>query len=234
MSEHYDEGREEEDDTSTELESYTDIIEQLFQGIKDATTTLNTDQHGISVMSENNVTMHTTAIIKLTIKCNDVENTFLTNEIRICPSDEDEDVVEITVFYYVYHLSQDDEFSTTIEVAQDTCKADAIFEILWNYKLCPECLKLVKKTEEVCGDCLYHKMRQQYGLKKQFIETLDTCTICQDPVYNNKLQCGHSIHRSCILGLNTKTWYDKTVCIQCPVCRKELSAHDKNRFFSLS
>lgn len=205
-----------------ELKAYTDLVDQLL-------TSLANDED-----DDEEVGRHTTAttIIKLEVSCKDVDDTFTVRDIKMIQNPDDK-CLEITVYYTVCHLTKDDELKATIQVQDTTDRVDAIFELFWNYKLCPECLLLIKKDKEVCEDCMFHKMRQQYGLKKAYITELPSCSICQEKVYHTRLQCGHYIHHTCLLKLNPFKYFRRCEDIKCPVCRRALTHSDKNRFFVL-
>ena len=170
-------------------------------------------------------------VVKIGMQCTDVEHTFMVRDLKLVSQEEDK-AWELTVYYNVFHFSRHEEFTCVLEMPA-TLRIDAIFDVFWSYKLCPECLTLIKKNDDVCEDCTFHKMRQQYGMRKGFLEEHHTCMICQEQVYHTKLQCGHAIHHTCVLGLNPRRWYTASdgMDIRCPLCRKMLTDYDKNRFF---
>ena len=55
--------------------------------------------------------------------------------------------------------------------------------------------------------------------------------ICQESVYDTRLKCGHWLHHTCLLQLNSERWFDDMIDIKCPICRQHLTDSDKNRFF---
>lgn len=193
-----------------EFTSYSEIIDKLIDSIDSSDST-------------------TLTLIKIGIQCVDVEHTFIVRDISLVNVSDDS--IEFKIYYNVFHYTKDVEFCSVMEVENES-KVDFIFSLFWNYKLCCECLELIKKEEELCENCMFHKMRQQYGLYKGYIESYDTCVICQEDVYHCKLQCGHHIHHLCLLKLHNQMWYDSHCDIKCPVCRKELTECDKNRFFT--
>lgn len=212
-----------EDDTEhKELTSYSELVQRLLENISKRENEENDENdHG------------TTTIIKLDINCRDVEDTFTVRDIKIIQNNEEKST-EIIIYYCVLGLGKDDtELKATIEVSEEENKIDAIFEIFWKYKLCPECLHLIKKTREVCEDCIFHKMRQQYGLKHGYIDEFTTCPVCRENVYHTRLQCGHFIHHTCLVNLNPFKYFRRCEDIKCPVCRRPISHSDKNRFFIL-
>lgn len=177
---------------------------------------------------------HAMTVIKIGMQCTDVDNTFVARDLKLV-SQDGERAWELTVYYNVFHHSKHEEFNAVLEIPA-TSKIDAIFDIFWSYKLCPECLTLIKKNDDVCEDCTFHKMRQQYGMQKKFITEHHVCMICQEAVYHTRLQCGHAMHHACILGLNPHKWYSpaESSDIRCPACRQPFTDSDKNRFFTCS
>lgn len=203
-----------------ELKMYSDLVTQLLHSFSGDGQDEEEDREIAGA----------TTIIKLEINCRDVEDTFTVHDIKMIQR-TDEKCLEMTVYYTVCRLSKDDELKVTVQLPDTTDKVDVIFELFWNYKLCPECLLLVKKEKDVCEDCMFHKMRQQYGLKKGYISELHTCCICQDPVYHTRLQCNHYVHHTCLLKLNPYKYFRRCEDIKCPICRRPLTQSDKNRFF---
>lgn len=219
------EEEEEEDQEFKELRSYTELVERLLE-------TISSDQQQSEMGDDEEDDDGTTTIIKLDVNCRDVEDTFTVRDIKIVQN-PDEKVAEVTIYYTVCHLGKDDELKAQIEIPDSVSKIEAIFDIFWKYKLCPECLQLIKKEREVCENCVFHKMRQQFGMKKGYISEFNTCPVCQENVYHTRLQCGHFIHHTCLINLNPFKNFRRCEDIKCPVCRRVLSHADKNRFFIL-
>lgn len=206
-----------------ELKSYTELVERLLDTISSDNENQDTDDDDDG----------TTTIIKLDVNCRDVEDTFTVRDIKIIQNPEEKHV-EILIYYTVFHLGKDDnELKARIEVPDSSSKIDAIFDIFWKFKLCPECLHLIRNDKEVCEDCVFHKMRQQFGMKKGYITEFTKCPVCQENVYHTRLQCGHFIHHTCLINLNPHKYFRRCEDIKCPVCRRHISHSDKNRFFIL-
>lgn len=168
--------------------------------------------------------------VQLDLGCMNVENTFLINRVSF-ENGDDADTIVIVIYYNVIHCSKDDLISDIEIKREEKNRTEMVFDLLWEYKLCPECLFLIKKEEDVCKTCLFHKIRQQYGLRKGYIKEIETCMICQEPVYDTRLHCGHYAHKTCIIKLNPSKWYDDTLELKCPVCRQEFTEQDEENFF---
>jgi hypothetical protein len=124
-----------------------------------------------------------------------------------------------------------------------------IMKILWFYDLCPECYGLMnnegtdentEKTKNKCNRCKPYLMLTDYAQKKEWLkgEDIKECCICFDPVYFSQLQCGHYIHRKCMLQSNPFDYFDEKInsllVLRCPLCRKMLSIRDKMSIFNVS
>ena len=194
-----------------ELESYEKLIDSL-------TEKLFTDN------SEDVVQ------VQLDLGCMNADDTYKINRVSF-ETGEEEGTIMLIIYYNVIHCSRDDMISDIEINIKEHNRTEMVFELLWNYKLCPECLFLIKKEEDVCKTCLFHKIRQQYGIRKGYITEIETCMICQEPVYNTRLHCGHWVHRTCIIQLNTGRWYDESLELKCPMCRQDLTEQDEEQFF---
>lgn len=212
------------DEKWKELRSYTELVEKLLETISSKQENADDDE------DEDD---GTTTIIKLDVNCRDVEDTFTVRDIKIIQQ-PDEKNTEVIIHYNVFHLGKEnDELKAEIDIPESANKVDAIFDIFWKYKLCPECLHLIHNDRELCEDCIFHKMRQQYGIKQGYITEFNSCPICQENVYHTRLQCGHYIHHTCLINLNPFKYFRRCDDIKCPVCRRAISHADKNRFFIL-
>ena len=124
-----------------------------------------------------------------------------------------------------------------------------IMKILWFYDLCPECYGLMnnegtdentEKTKNKCNRCKPYLMLTDYAQKKEWLkgEDIKECCICFDPVYFSQLQCGHYIHRKCMLQSNPFDYFDEKInsllVLRCPLCRKLLSIRDRMSIFNVS
>lgn len=194
-----------------ELENYEELIDSLTEKL-------------FQTESENVVQ------VQLDLGCMNAENTFKIN--RVCfETGEEEDVIILIIYYNVIHCSRDDMVCEIEFNVKEQKRTEIVFDLLWNYKLCPECLVLIKKESDVCKTCMFHKIRQQYGIRKGIITEIENCMICQESVYDSKLQCGHWVHQTCLIKLNPGKWYDESLQLKCPVCRQSLTEQDEERFF---
>lgn len=183
--------------------------------------------------SEHNVHLY------LPMKCEDMNHTFLVNEI-LFRYDKLETLVHLDIYYNVFHTMKKQEFifTYTMEKIELTEKVvEFIFSIFFHYKLCVECLKLIKDEGELCSICTLHKYRNVYAKEKGWLnEQSSNCSICCCPVYNTKLQCGHYIHHTCLIQLLPFQWYYPSDIqtikkLKCPLCRQSLTEYDLNRYF---
>lgn len=213
----------EEEETSTKIDisdfskfedyhSFSNLLNELFKNV----ITENESNHIICC--------------QIFLKCEDVNNTFIINQIDL--SFKNNQPTFIDIFYNVYHGSKKNDIITTLEITEFDKIIPSIFDIFWKYKLCPECLQLIEQDKSLCKHCIIHKIRQEYGIIQKYLEDHHTCMICQEPVYNIKLQCGHFIHYTCLLQLNPLKWYSSNIIpLKCSVCRQDISEHDKNKYF---
>lgn len=179
---------------------------------------------------DDNDDMSTTSIT-MNMECVDVDDVFRVRSISISVSDDE--TMELCVYYTILAIEPNGSvMKTTFLVPNGVDMVDSIFDVFWMYKPCPECLRLIRKKADVCRKCTFHKMRQQFGLKKGYITDLNTCPVCQDHVYHTRLQCGHHIHHSCLVHLYAyRQSIQQSIDMKCPVCRRAISVVDKNRFF---
>lgn len=110
------------------------------------------------------------------------------------------------------------EFETIEEVI------DAVYEMSWEAKPCPECFELTRK-ETICKYCKPQRYFWEYGIQKKKVDSIPTCSICFEPVYLNRLECGHYFHVTCF------SKYYKKKKVSCPNCRAILTDLDKSIFF---
>jgi hypothetical protein len=206
------ENEEDEKKDETEYDSFSFLLENLMKSIS-------------------SLTQYNHVSCKIYMNCENIENTFLMNEIEVHLKSQMESSIDI--YYNVFRLSEKMELLTTLKFQFENKEKliDFIFEILWSYKLCPECLNIIKNKDELCYDCTFHKMRQQYGLLKKYINEHYKCMICQENVYNTKLQCGHYIHHTCLLQLHSHKWFSDNIQMKCGICRQYLTESDKYKYF---
>lgn len=168
---------------------------------------------------------------KLYVQCENIENTYMITEI-VVESMPLSDTIIANYYYNVYHYSTDELYIKKIFMKNEIEKViEFFFELCWNYKLCPECIHLINKENSLCENCMFHKLRQEYGIKKGYKISHESCMICKDVVYNTQLACGHYIHQTCLLQLNPKKWFEKNIEIKCGICRQSITEYDINKYF---
>lgn len=138
----------------------------------------------------------------------------------------------INIFYNILRCSYNENFCIEFEdlTSIDECLAK-IFEVLWKYKPCPECLYLIPSLQQLCKDCNCGKLMWDYGVQNQYVSEYEKCAICLENAYCFQLTCRHRFHKSCFVNLHDKEWYDDTTTIACPVCRGDITKKDKLVFF---
>ena len=158
--------------------------------------------------------------------CRSHDGNFQVNFVSI--NSDDNDKLHYKLYYNVVSIYNGNELSFSSKGTFENCEEilAEIFSILWNYKMCPECFDLIPNDEKICSDCLPQKLFWDHGLDKGYTNSIPTCTICFDPVYGGKLQCGHHFHLTCFQKL-----YKKKSEIQCPNCRKNITVVDRKYFF---
>jgi hypothetical protein len=101
------------------------------------------------------------------------------------------------------------------------------YNLLWNYKLCKECYKIV--PDRFCFECTSMQVFWEWG-KLKFDAEIPQCSICLEDVYHSKLECGHYFHKTCLIKLNPLNWYHSKE-IKCPNFRKVISEKDVANYF---
>lgn len=199
----------------------------------------------IETVCETVVQSDTNVHLYLPMKCEDMNHTFLVNEI-LFRYEKAEEIVHMDVFYSVFHLVKKKEFIYTQGLDPDEMKKDVlelIFRLFYHYKLCPECLRLVERdTTELCEGCSFRRLRNVFGADRGWLkendgvqEAYENCFICCHPVYHTRLQCGHYVHHTCLVEMLPCQWFSGEIGdmkkLRCAVCRKPLTEYDVNRYF---
>lgn len=146
--------------------------------------------------------------------------------------DKNDETFNVGMCYNVIRCSFDKDFSIEFDNLSsiDECLSQ-IFEVLWKYTLCPECLHLIPSDQSLCKDCMCEKLMWDYGVQNNYVSQYEKCAICFENVYCSRLSCGHRFHKSCFINLNDQEWYDDTVTVSCPICRSEITSKDKYTYF---
>ena len=169
--------------------------------------------------------------LEIPFSCDNVRHTFHIEEFRLRYHTQKRQF-EMDMEYTIYKCDEEysfvffsKPFSTMEEVV------DHLMEILWEGKLCRECLHLMQPNEKGCQKCMPSKLVMEYGMEKGKVSNYPTCSICLDPVLKHHLECGHYFHKKCFLGLNKKKWFEDDSTILCPMCRMEITSNDKLEYF---
>lgn len=135
------------------------------------------------------------------------------------------ELIKIIVYYNIFYFQNSNELSfQPSKLFQNGEEIlNYLYDILWNYKLCPECFYLVEQSQDVCQYCIPQKI-----FWEQKKESIPTCSICFDQVYGNKLTCGHYFHLTCLMKLYP---HDDSRPCTCPNCRVKMTSFDKKIFF---
>lgn len=195
----------------------------------------------IQAIYDNLLSTNSSIHVYLPLKCEDVQHTFITTEV-LFKHDRLLHLIDIQVFYSVFHISKKKEFSISTTIPIETQTPDKIMEYLFSlyykYKLCPECLKLIEDDQDLCTTCSFHKMRNNFAVENKWVERDSiggNCCICCNPVYNTKLKCGHYLHHICVIQLSPFQWFNTDDSdmkkLKCPMCRTILTEYDINRYF---
>jgi hypothetical protein len=169
------------------------------------------------------------------IICINNDETFQTKSITIYQDDHDDTFLGI-VKYRVIKCDNETTISYTIEdenLSSITMLLHSFFRLLWTSSICNECFGIVIKPEVMCKDCQPMKILYSYGIVHNYItnHSVPTCSICFDPVYYSKLKCGHYVHKTCMINMNTSNWFRYEDEYKCPICRTILTEDDKIQFF---
>lgn len=205
-----------------------DSFRQMIRGI-----------HRLITQSDSNIHVY------LPLKCQDIRHSFVTNE-ALFRYERAVDSLTVEIFYQVFHTAKKKEFTHThsfLSVSDINNLVDQLVDfiigIYFKRVLCPECLKLIDSADELCHYCSFHKLRNEYAIERQWmtdgIDMNADCCICQNPVYNTRLKCGHPIHHTCLIQLSPFQWFysdtTETRKLKCPMCRQPLTEYDINRYF---
>ena len=178
---------------------------------------------------------------KFTFESPNFENTFQTRDcylqIRHQPEEADEYVFEISFNYVIVKCHPNAYLDHTIGPTDDLSALFKNFlDFFWKKTTCPECLTgLRDPTMTVCESCIPKRILTEYALEHGIKKEIDVCPVCMERVYFSKLQCGHYIHKSCMVNLSESDWFDDEACeskrLRCPLCRKLISSSDIKSFF---
>jgi hypothetical protein len=180
--------------------------------------------------------------------CENIAKTFQVHYLtfHVTASFEQKIEYSIEVNYSVFKLPEEVVFTHTLGPYETPdLLMTSFLQLFWTMRECVECLAhLCPEDNRLCSDCIHHKIRDQFGIRMGYKACHEKCPICLDDVYNNRLQCGHYIHKACLIQLYPYSWYKmideddfeddivrKMLC--CPLCRSSLTVTDKQIFFAL-
>jgi len=137
-----------------------------------------------------------------------------------------------------YHVLRCDADTTLTHALPDvyTSPADvfkAFYNLLWTSSLCSECFSIVSVSETLCSQCYPMRIMYQFGVAHDHTASIPVCSICFDQVYFSKLHCGHYVHKTCFIRVNTERWFSsyETSELKCPLCRAVVDSQDCYDFF---
>ena len=146
--------------------------------------------------------------------------------------DRTDDTFSISIYYNIFGCSFEENFCIEFENLSSIDESlSKIFEVLWKYKPCVECLNLIPSEQHLCKDCQCGKLMWDFAVDNRYVSEYEKCAICLENAYCFQLRCRHRFHRSCFIHLHDKEWYNDTTTILCPVCRAEITPTDKRIFF---
>lgn len=165
-------------------------------------------------------------------ECYNQENTFKINKLWIKYIKKDKFIL---MSHFTYNPLKTSEqsilyYDIPLELIKVKDILDCVFEILWKYKMCNECYYLIKENNSICEYCFMSKYKWEYGLSKNYIDVIPTCTICLEHVFKARLNCGHYFHKTCLIKMNPNSTYDNEE-IKCPLCRELITKQDKIEYF---
>jgi len=107
----------------------------------------------------------------------------------------------------------------------------SLYKWLWTSTICIECYTLIPCNTKLCFSCSSYQIFWEIGLEIQTALTVPMCSICFEPVFHSRLQCGHYFHKKCFIGINKRNWYHDEDDFNCPLCRHAISQTDISNFF---
>ena len=172
---------------------------------------------------------------KILFHCESADKTFLITGLNILKETENNNI-GITIEYRVYHCDYSYILDYEIHGLRDAEDVvHAIFHCVLDMHLCKECFTLTSSEHQLCNTCIPNRIREEYSRVHRGNTNIDVCTICMETVYTSRIRCGHSFHRTCLIGLCKNRWFDEnTKPIKCPLCRAEITSEDKYDYFMYS
>jgi len=97
--------------------------------------------------------------------------------------------------------------------------------------LCMECFSIIPSSQTLCPECYCMRIMYHFGIFHQYTSSVPVCSICFDQVFFSRLHCGHYVHKTCFIKMNSSSWYDYDAEYKCPICRTVINEEDKLDFF---
>lgn len=172
---------------------------------------------------------------KIPFHCESADKTFVVTCLDIF-KEAGHNTIGITVGYRIYHCDYSYIFDYDIHGLRDAEDVvHAVFHCVLDMHLCKECFMLTSSEHQLCNTCIPNRIREEYSRVHRGNTNIDVCTICMETVYLSRIRCGHSFHRTCLIGLCKNRWFDEnTKPIKCPLCRAEITSEDKYDYFMYS
>jgi Ring finger domain len=164
------------------------------------------------------------------IICTNHDQTYRTGAFRIY---FEKDQYEGEIEYSVMKCSADTilYYTLTPKTASISDLLIVLYQWLWTSTVCIECYELIPCTNRLCFSCSSYQIFWEIGLEIQTAMTVPMCSICFEPVFHSRLQCGHYFHKKCFIGINKQNWYHHEDDYNCPLCRQTITSRDISNFF---
>lgn len=164
------------------------------------------------------------------LACNNSVDNFRTKSITIKLEDN---TYKASLQYVVIHCDADTTmefdvpktFGSLVEVFTE------FYTLLWTHTLCLECFRIIPSVNTLCTDCYPMRIMHHYGMAHNFTLFIPTCPICFEQVFLSKLHCGHYVHKTCFIKMNSERWFTYEIEMKCPLCRASIDSQDKYDYF---
>jgi hypothetical protein len=165
-----------------------------------------------------------------TLICNNHLDNFRVKTLTVKLEDN---TYKASIHYLVIHCDGDTtltyDFPTTFVSIMDVLKA--FYTLLWTSTLCSECFDIITMPSTLCSQCYPMRIMHHFGMAHNHTLYIPTCPICFEQVYSAKLHCGHYVHKTCFIKMNSERWFTYETEVKCPLCRAEITTQDKYDYF---
>lgn len=183
-----------------------------------------------TVFFESLVTQFTAPEKVYSITCNNHLDNFRVKTLTV---KTEENTFKASVQYLIIHCDADAsmtyEFPSSFASLVDVFSA--FYHLLWTSTLCSECFNIVSVPGALCLECYPARIYHHFGMAHNLSLGIPSCPICFEQVYHAKLHCGHYVHRTCFVKMNSDRWFTYEMEIKCPICRAVISTQDRYDFF---